>query len=263
MDLGLIDKVVIVSGSSRGLGFATARLFALEGAKVIINGRDADRINMVAKELSAESGRNVIGIATDVSNFEGCSKLIEAAHTHFGGLDILVTNAGGPPAGTIESLTDETWEKAYGLTLMSNVWLIRAALPHLRTSSCASVVTITSLSVKQPIKNLLISNTLRAGVLGLTKTLALELGEEGIRFNSILPGWTQTERVTELMAARAATNGTSIEDEIRIQAAESPFKRMATPDEFASATVFIASPRAAYITGVNLSVDGGMIKSTF
>lgn len=263
MDLGLKDKIVVVSGSSRGLGYATARLFSLEGAKVVVNGRDADKIASVAKRLQAESGNEVFGVSADVSTKDGCQELIATAVKHFGGLDILMSNAGGPPAGSIESLSDDAWAKAYDLTLMSNVWLIRAALPALRASQSPSVVTITSLSVKQPIKNLLLSNTLRAGVLGLTKTLSLELGEEGIRFNSILPGWTLTERVTELLGGRAQANGTTIALETTKQASESPFKRMATPDEFASAAVFLSSPRAGYITGVNLSVDGGMIKSTF
>jgi len=263
MDLKLKGMTVVVAGSSRGLGFATARCFAMEGAKVVINGRNSEKISATTRALQDESGSEVIGVSADVSTQAGCAQLIAEAARRFGGVDILITNAGGPAAGSIESLSDEVWAKAFDLTLMSNVWLIRAAIPYLRASKAASVVTITSLSVKQPIKNLLLSNTLRAGVLGLTKTLSLELGEEGIRFNCVLPGWTMTERVTELMAGRAAANGTTIEQETTKQAAESPFKRMATPDEFASATVFLASPRAAYITGVNLSVDGGMIKSTF
>jgi len=263
MDLGLNGTVAIVAGSSRGLGYAVARTLSEEGAKLAINGRDPEGIRQTARKLSENTGNEVLGVAADVGSQAGCQNLVDGAIEHFGGLDILITNAGGPPAGTLENLSEEQWFKAFELTFMSNVRLIKAALPALRKSSVPSVVTITSLSVKQPIKNLLLSNSLRAGVLGLTKSLALELGEDGIRFNCLLPGWTLTERVIELMAGRALANGTSIEEETLKQAAESPFKRMASPEEFANAAVFLASPRVGYITGINLSVDGGMIKSTF
>lgn len=263
MDLGLKDKVAVIAGSSRGLGFAIAQTMSAEGSKVAINGRDQARTVEKAAELNKMTAGEVFGVGADISSLEGCQHLISSAADRFGGIDILITNAGGPPAGSIEKLSEENWFEAFELTFMSNVRLIKAALPFLRRSSIPCVITITSLSVRQPIRNLLLSNSLRAGVLGLTKSLALELGDEGIRFNSLLPGWTRTERVTELMEGRAKANGTSIEEEVLKQTNESPFKRMATPEEFANAVVFLASPRAGYITGVNLSVDGGMIKSTF
>jgi 3-oxoacyl-[acyl-carrier protein] reductase len=178
----------------------------------------------------------------------------------FGGLDLLVTNAGGPPSGQFESFDDATWNKAVELSLMSHVRLIRAALPPLRQSKAASVLAITSFSVKQPIANLVLSNSVRLATVGLIKSLALELGSEGIRFNSILPAWTETERVQELMAARARANQTAVQDEYQKQAKESPFGRMGKPEEFANAAVFLLSPAASYITGVMLSVDGGMYK---
>ena len=181
---------------------------------------------------------------------------------HWGGLDILITNAGGPPAGKFESFDDETWQKAVELSFLSQVRLIRAALPHLRKSSAASVLTITSYSVKQPIPNLILSNSIRMATIGLTKSLALELGGEGIRFNSILPAWTETDRIQELMKARAAANGTSMDEEIKNQSKESPLGRIGQPEEFANAAVFLVSPVAAYITGVMLSIDGGMYKGT-
>jgi 3-oxoacyl-[acyl-carrier protein] reductase len=177
-------------------------------------------------------------------------------------LDLLVTNAGGPPPGQFESFDDATWSKAVELSLMSHVRLIRAALPQLRRSKAASVLAITSFSVKQPIANLVLSNSVRLAVVGLIKSLALELGSEGIRFNSILPAWTETERGQELMAARAKANQTSILVETQKQAKESPFGRMGKPEEFANAAVFLLSPAASYITGVMLSVDGGMYKGT-
>jgi 3-oxoacyl-[acyl-carrier protein] reductase len=190
------------------------------------------------------------------------SKIIRAAAEQFGGLDILVTNAGGPPSGSFEQFDDAVWAKAVDLSLMSHVRLIRAALPYLRQSAAASVLTITSYSVKQPIPNLVLSNSIRAATVGLTKTLALELGKDGIRFNSILPAWTETERIYELMSARAEASGTNVEEQINRQAKESPLGRMGTPEEFANAAVFLISPAASYITGVMLTVDGGMYKGT-
>ncbi|MEA3351245.1 MAG: SDR family oxidoreductase, partial [Chloroflexota bacterium] len=174
-----------------------------------------------------------------------------------------VTNAGGPPAGAFESFDDATWQRSVELSFLSHMRLIRAALPHLRKSNAASVLTLTSYSVKQPIPNLVLSNSIRSATVGLTKTLALELGPEGIRFNSILPGWTKTERVYELMSYRAEANNTTVEDEIKKQATNSPLGRMASPEEFANAAVFLLSPAAGYITGTMLAVDGGMYKGTF
>jgi 3-oxoacyl-[acyl-carrier protein] reductase len=179
-----------------------------------------------------------------------------------GGLDLLLTNAGGPPPGKFESFDDATWQRAVDLSLLSHVRLIRAALPYLRQSRAASVLTVTSYSTKQPIPNLILSNSVRLATVGLTKSLALELGADGIRFNSILPAWTETERVYELMNARARTNNVSVEDEIARQAKDSPLGRMGTPEEFANVAVFLLSPAASYVTGVMLSVDGGMYKGT-
>jgi 3-oxoacyl-[acyl-carrier protein] reductase len=177
-------------------------------------------------------------------------------------LDILITNAGGPPSGAFESFYEASWQKAIDLSFMSHVRLIIAALPFLCQSKAASVLTVTSYSVKQPIPNLVLSNSIRAATVGLTKSLALELGSAGIRFNSILPGWTATERVTELMTFRAKQNGTTVEYEIDKQSKDSPLGRMGTPEEFANAAVFLVSPAASYITGVMLTVDGGMYKGT-
>ena len=262
MDLKLKDKRALVTGASRGLGYATALALAKEGCKVAINGRDEARIKSVAEKLSKKTGAQVIGLAGDVSEIGVPEKLIQQIVEAFGGLDILVTNAGGPPPGTFESFDEATWQKAIDLSLMSHVRLIRAALPHLRKSSAASVLTVTSMSVKQPLANLVLSNSVRAATVGLTKSLALELGKDGIRFNSILPGWTETERVTQLMTARATANKSTVETEIAKQSQESPLGRMGQPAEFANAAAFLVSPAASYITGVMLTVDGGMYKGT-
>ncbi len=174
-----------------------------------------------------------------------------------------MVNSGGPPPGRFEEFDDAAWQKAVDGMLMSAVRLIRSALPALRKSDSPAVLTITSYSIKQPIPNLVLSNAVRGAVAGLTKTLALELGPEGIRVNSILPAWTETERVRELMADRARRSGATPEEETRKQAAESPLGRMARPEEFARAAAFLCSPAASYLTGLMLPVDGGVIKSTF
>jgi len=262
MDLELKDKRALVSGSSRGLGYATALALAKEGCKVAINGRDEAKIKAVAEKMSKESGTQVIGLAGDVSEIGVPEKLIRQTVEAFGGLDILITNAGGPPPGSIDSLDEAAWQKGVDLCLMAHVRLIKAALPYLRKSQAASILTITSYSVKQPIANLLLSNSIRSATIGLTKSLALELGKEGIRVNSILPGWTETERVTELMTARATANKSTVEEETRKQSEQSPLGRLGQPEEFANAAAFLASPAASYITGVMLNVDGGMYKGT-
>lgn len=269
MDLRLKNKVALVTGSSRGLGYATALLLAKEGAQVVINSRSEQSTNQAVNHINAELGEDqprVIGLAGDVTDPETAERLIRETVQNLGKLDILITNTGGPPSGAFENFDDAAWGGAVNLALLSHVRLIRSALPHLRKAASedgeASVLTITSYSVKQPIPNLVLSNSVRAATVGLTKTLALELGKDRIRFNSILPAWTETERVTDLMTARAKTNQTSVEDEMQKQSKESPLGRMGTPEEFANAAVFLVSPAASYITGVMLTVDGGMYKGT-
>ncbi|MBN2044978.1 MAG: SDR family oxidoreductase [Anaerolineales bacterium] len=262
MDLGLNKKKAIVCGASKGLGYAVARGLAQEGVDVAINSRNEEKIKSAAERLASETRQQIYPFAGDLTDPYFPQKMVSAAADRLGGVDILVTNAGGPPPGAFESIDEAAWEKAVDLSFMSHVRMIRAALPYLRKSKAASVLTITSYSVKQPIPNLVLSNSIRLATIGLTKTLALELGADAIRFNSILPGWTETERVRELMAPRAEAAGTTIEEEIAKQMADSPLGRMATPEEFANAAVFIVSPAAAYITGVMLSLDGGMYKGT-
>lgn len=262
MDLQLKGKRALITGASRGLGYALARALTHEGVNLAINSRDPGGIKSAAQKLAGETHGQVAALPGDVSDPAVPDKLLESAAQALGGLDILVTNSGGPPSGKFETFDDETWQYAVNLNLLSHVRLIRAALPHLRKSEAASVLTITSYSVKQPIPNLVLSNSVRAATVGLTKTLALELGSDGIRFNSILPAWTETERVHELMEYRAQANATSIEEEFSKQAQDSPFGRMGKPEEFANAAVFLVSPAASYITGIMLTVDGGMYKGT-
>lgn len=262
MDLGLKDKRALVIGSSRGLGHAVALTLAREGCMVAVNGRDKNKIKAAAEKIASETGTQAYGVAGDVSEASTADDLVESVVESLGGLDILITNAGGPPAGSFEAFDEATWQKAVDTSFLSHVRLIRAALPHLRKSSTPSVLTMTSYTVKQPLPNLILSNSVRAATVGLTKSLALDLGKEGIRFNSIMPGWTMTERVQELMAIRAKNNGTTVDEETEKQTAEIPLGRMGRPQEFANAAVFLVSPAASFIHGVALAVDGGIIKAT-
>ncbi|MBN2502002.1 MAG: SDR family oxidoreductase, partial [Anaerolineales bacterium] len=225
-------------------------------AQVVINSRSQDSLLAAADALTQESGAQVFAAAGDVADPEFPAKLVEEAVAKLGGLDILITNAGGPPTGAFEAHAEATWEKAIDLSFMSHVRLIRAALPHLRQSDAPSVLTITSISVKQPIDNLILSNSVRAATVGLTKSLSLEIGA-GIRFNSILPGWTMTDRVTHLLETRAEGNNTSLETEAQKIAASIPLGRLGEPAEFANVAVFLVSPAASYLNGVMLQVDGG------
>ncbi len=263
MDLHLNGLRALVTGSSKGLGYATALALAREGCRPAINGRDQASLSTAASKISADTGVKALPLVGDLADPDEPAHLVNEAARLLGGLDILITNAGGPPSGAFEDMDEAEWQKAVDLTLMSHVRLIKAALPFLRKSKAASVLTVTSYSVKQPIPNLVLSNSLRAATVGLTKTLALELGSDGIRFNSILPAWTDTERVIELMTFRARQNSTTVKKEIALQSKDSPLGRMGTPEEFANAAVFLVSPAASYITGALLAVDGGMIKGTF
>jgi 3-oxoacyl-[acyl-carrier protein] reductase len=262
MDLQLKGKIALITGASKGLGFAAAKTLAEEGARVAINARNPEKLALAAAELTEIGCSECLALAGDLLDPELPEKLVQRVVDNWGGLDILVTNAGGPPPGAFESFNDADWQNAVELSLMIHVRLIRAALPWLKKSSTPSVLTVTSYSVKQPIPNLVLSNAVRAATVGLTKSLALELGSAGIRFNSILPGWTETERVTQLMEARAKTNATTVKEEITKQAKESPLGRMGKPEEFGRAAAFLVSPVASYITGVMLNIDGGMYRGT-
>lgn len=262
MDLQLANARVLVTAASQGLGAATARQFSLEGARVVINSRNLPALQTTAASIVEESGNPVFTIPADMTDEQRAQRMVDNAAEMLGGLDVLVTNAGGPPGGTFDTFNNETWEQAFQLTVMSTISLIRAALPYLRQSRRAAILSIVSIAAKQPVANLTLSNTLRPAVVGLTKTLSNELAADRIRVNSILPGITETERIVQLMAGRAEKNGTTPDEERRQTAANIPLGRFGTPEEFANAAVFLCSPAAAFITGVALLVDGGESRAT-
>ncbi len=259
MNLGLSNKIALVTAASQGLGFAAARELAREGAKVMICGRSQERLNAAIAKLKDEFGVDtpLAAKVANVSQAEDVNALVDAVVSTFGGLDILITNAGGPPKGTFATTNISAWQDSINLTLMSAVHLIHAALPHLEKSNAASILTITSISAKQPINNLLLSNVIRPAVVGLTKALSQEYGPKGIRANSILPGWTKTERVDYLLDGLAKAKGTSSEEEAQKITAATPLGRMADPQEFGKVAAFLVSPAASYVSGVMMQVDGG------
>jgi 3-oxoacyl-[acyl-carrier protein] reductase len=260
MDLGLHDKIALVTAASRGLGRAVALRLAHEGAHVAICARGEERLTRTAAEIEAATGRQPLALPADVSDPAAADALVEATLERFGRVDILVSNAGGPPPGRFLDLTPGDWEAAAQLTLMSAVRLCYAVVPRMKEQGGGSILAMTSLTVKQPLPNLILSNSLRLGVTGLVKTLADELALFGIRVNGICPGWTRTERVEQLLRDRAERSGTAPEEEAAKISAAIPLGRMGTPEEFAAAAVFLLSPAASYITGVSLLVDGGMYR---
>ncbi|MCI0495112.1 SDR family oxidoreductase [candidate division KSB1 bacterium] len=261
MDLGLQGKTAVVAASSKGLGFSVVKNLISEGSSVVMNCRSNHELELAAEEIKKpEKLKTFCG---DVTRAEQCKELIEFAINQFGHLDILVSNCGGPDSGDFEDIRHDQWQTAINRSLMSHVYLIEAALPYLKQSDFPSILTITSFTVKKPLQNLLLSNTIRAAAIGLTKSLANEFGPLGIRVNSILPGWTLTGRVDQLMNELSNKKDTSKELEIEQITSSIPLRRMGTPEEFGIAATFLVSPSASYITGVMLSVDGGISEGLF
>ena len=263
MDLGLKNKVALVAAATRGLGRAVADELAAEGASLIICGRDARTIAEAGATIADKTNAHVLAVAADVSRPADVARLVGSAIARFGRIDILVTNAGGPPAGSFETITQEQWDEATRLTLFSAIELTRLVLPGMKERGWGRILNITSITVKQPVDGLLLSNSLRAGLTGFARTLANEVATYGITVNNILPGYTRTERVEELATMMAEKQGISAMEFKARWEQEIPMRRLGEPREFAALATFLVSERASYITGASVQVDGGWIKSIF
>jgi 3-oxoacyl-[acyl-carrier protein] reductase len=263
MDLGLREKAALVAASSQGLGRAVAEELAAEGASVIVCSRDQAKVDRVAQEIEVRTGSRVAAIAADLSVTEDIERVVAHGIERFGKVDILVTNIGGPPAGKFEALAREAWEDATRSLLSSVLDLTRLVLPGMKERRWGRILNITSIAAKQPVENLILSNSLRAAVTGFSKTLADEVAEFGITVNNIMPGYTLTERVEELARSIAEKERISAEDVRKRWEATIPMRRLGRPDEFAAMAAFLVSERASYITGSSIAVDGGWIRSLY
>ena len=259
MNLGLENKVAMVAASSKGLGYGVARALAADGAQVSICSRDAEDITAAGQKLADETGAQVLATACDVTDPTAISNWVARTVEEWGQIDALLVNAGGPPAGFFKELSDEQWEAAFQLTLMSSIRMIRAVLPHMKDGG--AILTVTSSSVQEPIERLALSTVMRSGVVGLVKTLADELAADGIRVNNLIPGRIDTDRVKQLDQGAAERQGKSVEEVRQQSIAKIPAGRLGTIDDFGAAGAFLLSPAAAYITGATLRVDGGAMRS--
>jgi 3-oxoacyl-[acyl-carrier protein] reductase len=261
VDLGLRDKVALVAASSRGLGRAVAEELAREGAQLVLCARNEGALRETANAIRDATGVRVEAVAADVSRPADVARVTETAMRAFGSVDILVTNGGGPPAGPFESHSADAWHEAVRQMLDSVVELTRAVLPGMKTRRWGRIINITSIAVKQPVDNLILSNSVRAAVTGFARTLANEVAPFGITVNNVMPGYTRTQRVDDLAARNAALHGTSAESEMATWEAQIPMRRLGDPAEFAAMVAFLASDRASYTTGASIPVDGGWIRS--
>jgi 3-oxoacyl-[acyl-carrier protein] reductase len=261
MELGIEGKVAAVGGASTGLGKAIAWALAREGARVAICAREREQLEHTATAINRASGREILAHPCDLATADGPTGFVEATAKRFGKLDILVTNAGGPPA-TISSKTPaEAWAEALELNLLSTIRLAQAAIPYMRRNSWGRIVCITSISVKSPLTGMVLSNTVRPGVVGYAKTVSQEFAQDGITVNVICPGYMATDRVNELGETRAAQSGQSVEEVMEGLVANIPMGRMGDPKELGDLVAFLASERAAYITGTTIQIDGGYVRA--
>jgi len=261
VDLGLRNRVAIVTGSSRGIGKAVAHGLAEEGARVTVCARNEERLRESAKEIKSSTGSEVLPVRADLRNKEDIKLLVKTTVENFGRVDVLVNNTGGPPSSLFLETSEEDWRDAVDSLLMSIITCCREVIPYMKKQQWGRVINMTSFAAKQPAERLVLSNAVRAGVLGLTKTLSNELAEYGILVNAVCPGWTLTRRVEELAKSTAEKTGKTYEKVIGEWASSIPLKRLAQPEEIANLVVFLASERASYITGTVIQVDGGFIKS--
>jgi 3-oxoacyl-[acyl-carrier protein] reductase len=261
VDLGLKGKVALVAASSKGLGRAVAEELAAEGAHLVLCARGKETLEQTAESIRKKTAVKVVAVGADVSDPKDAARVVKAAFDEFGKVDILVTNSGGPPSGAFESFSSEMWDSATRLLLKSAVELTRAVLPGMKERRWGRILNVTSIAAKQPIEGLMLSNSLRAAVIGFARTLANEVAPFGVTVNNLLPGFTRTDRVQELARAAGGKAGASNTDIVARWEKEIPMGRLGEPREFAALAAFLASERASYITGSSIAVDGGWIRS--
>jgi len=260
MDTGLKNRVAIVAASSQGIGRATAEAFAAEGCRVAMCARTAQTLAAAADKIRKQYSVEVLDQTLDVTNAEAVRRFVDAVVAKFGSADICVTNAGGPPAKGFLAASLEEWQKAVDLNFLSAVYFAREVIPHMQRKHWGRIITITSITTKQPVADLVLSNAVRAAVVGLVKSLANEFGKDGILVNNVGPGYTATDRLKELAKSRSAALGKAEEEIFEGWAADAPLKRLGEPREIAETIVWLASERASYITGQTVLVDGGLYK---
>lgn len=260
MDLGLKGRVAIVAAASTGLGRAVARELSKEGAKVAICARTADALEKTAHEIQRETGGEVFHKTVDLRNEAEISAFVAAIEARFGRVDICVTNSGGPPSKLFAETRPADWQSAIDLLLLSTIHFARETLPRMQKNGWGRFITITSYAAKQPVDGLLLSNSVRAAVTGLAKTLASEYARYGITVNNVCPGYTATDRLSELSEAVAARNKTSVNEVVENWKKQIPAARLGTPEEFAAVVTFLASERASYVNGTSIAIDGGIVR---
>jgi 3-oxoacyl-[acyl-carrier protein] reductase len=263
MDLGLTEKVAIVTGASQGLGFATARALADEGCRVIICSRKKRSIESAAKEIRRITNGSVLPLAADVSDAAAAKAVVDTAVNEYGTVHILVNNVGGPPIAEFENITDDKWQSGFELVLMSMIRFNRLVLPYMKKQSWGRIVTISSIAARQPIADLMISSALRPGIHSLNKMLTERYASKNISFNAVAPGFILTRRQEEILESRAAQQKTSINEQLKKITEQVPARRMGKPEELAAAIAFLVSEKASYISGATLSVDGGLSRGLF
>ena len=264
MDLGLKGKVSLVTAASRGIGLGVARVLAEEGCKVVISSRNIEELSKAAKRLASETGNNeILPIAADLTSKEDIERLAKETRSHFGSVEVLAYNTGPPKPGTFRELSSDDWEYATKLLILSAVWLTQKVVPTMVERKWGRLVYITSLTLKHPLANLVLSNTLRLSIAGLSKSLSMELGSSGITSNGILQGHILTDRVTQLSTDASKRTGKSIEQIMADTIRDVPAARFGKPEEIGYLAAFLASDRASYINGTMLNVDGGLIRSVF
>ncbi len=260
MNLGIKDRVALVAASSQGIGKATAESFAAEGCRVAMCARNPQTLQSAAEQIRKQYNAEVFAEAFDVTDAAAVSRFVAAVAAHFGSVDICVTNAGGPPAKGFLAASLEDWQHALDANFLSTVYFAREVIPHMQRKKWGRIITITSITTKQPVADLVLSSAVRAAVVGLVKSLANEFGKDGILVNNVGPGFTATDRLKELARAGAASSGKSEQDFFDRWAADTPLKRLGEPRELAETIVWLASERASYVTGQTVLVDGGTYK---